>query len=629
MKAITSAIRRYPIVAITLLVAVAGAAVECCGQRVLPPWMTAQSIISAFALAIAAIQSRGMVTDLLKGRWGIDVLAIMAIVATVAVGEYWASLVIVLMLSGGEALEDYAAGRAMRELSALLDRAPQLAHRMVGANGELEDVPVSAVAIGDRLLLRPSEVVPVDGILVSESGTFDESSLTGESLPVERTRDDALLSGSLNGEVAVVMEAGALAVDSQYQRIVALVAAAARSRAPLVRVADRFAIPFTAFSLLIAGIAWLLSGDPVRFAEVLVVATPCPLLIAAPVAFMAGMSRASRHGIIVKGGATLEQLSRARTVAFDKTGTLTHGDSTVVAVRPDAAFGEDELFMLVASAEVYSSHALATAIVDAASGRGLALRGATTAREEATNGVVAVIDGREVVVGKLKFVASLAPGAHATPISSGELAVYVAVDGRFAGAIVLSDRLRDNARSTIDTLTSLGVSNFLMLTGDADETARHVAAQLGITHFSAELLPQDKVEILRSITQRPVIMVGDGVNDAPALAVADVGIAMGAKGSTAASESADVVILLDDLSKIADAVAVGQRTMKIALQSIWLGIGLSVGLMFLGAFGFLPAIAGAALQEVVDLATILNALRAHARAGVGRVHRLHPARTIG
>ncbi|MEO6801013.1 MAG: hypothetical protein ABI178_13840, partial [Rhodanobacter sp.] len=239
MKAITSAIRRYPIVAITPLVAVAAAAVECCGQRVLPPWMTAQSIISAFALAIAAIQSRNMVTDLLKGRWGIDVLAIMAIVATVAVGEYWASLVIVLMLSGGEALEDYAAGRAMLELSALLDRAPQLAHRMVGDNGELEDVPVSEVAIGDRLLVRPSEVVPVDGTLVSESGTFDESSLTGESLPVQRARDDALLSGSLNGEVAVVMEAGALAIDSQYQRIVALVAEAARSRALLVRVADR------------------------------------------------------------------------------------------------------------------------------------------------------------------------------------------------------------------------------------------------------------------------------------------------------------------------------------------------------------------------------------------------------
>ncbi|MGH8800915.1 MAG: heavy metal translocating P-type ATPase, partial [Casimicrobiaceae bacterium] len=560
------------------------------------------------------------------GQWGIDVLAIMAIIATVAVGEYWASLVIVLMLSGGEALEDYAARRARRELSALLDRTPQLAHRMVGDNDELEDVPVFEVAIGDHLLVRPSEVVPVDGVLVSEAGTFDESSLTGEGLPVERTRDDALLSGSVNGQVAVVMEASALAVDSQYQRIVALVTEAARSRAPLVRVADRFAVPFTMLSLLIAGIAWLVSGDPVRFAEVLVVATPCPLLIAAPVAFMAGMSRASRYGIVVKGGATLEQLSRARTVAFDKTGTLTHGDPTVVAIRSSGSLDEHELFVLVASAEAYSSHALAAAIVDAAYERGLTLRGAATAREEATNGVVAEIDGQTVVVGKLRFVARHAPGTRTTATASGELAVYVAVDGEFAGAIVLSDRLRENARSTIDALASRGISKFVMLTGDADAAARHVAEQLGITDVSAELLPQDKVEIVRSITQRPVIMVGDGVNDAPALAVAEVGIAMGARGSTAASESADVVILLDDLSKIVDAVAVGQRTMQVALQSIWLGIGLSVGLMFLGAFGWLPAIVGAALQEVVDLATILNALRARGRAHVDRERRLPPGR---
>lgn len=618
MNTVSRWTRRYPIVALTLLVGIVGGAIDLFGHGVLASWNTARWIVSTFALAIAARQARDMLRDLLQGRMGIDVLAIMAIVATVAVGEYWASLVIVLMLSGGEALEEYAAGRARRELSALLDRAPRQAHRMGDEDDSLEDVPVSAVVIGDRLLVRPSEVVPVDGVLVSDAGTFDESSLTGESLPVERIRGDNLLSGSVNSEVAIVMQASAPAADSQYQRIVALVAEAAESRAPLVRLADRYAVPFTAVSLLIAAVAWLLSGDPTRFAEVLVVATPCPLLIAAPVAFMGGMSRASRHGIIVKGGGTLEQLSHARTVAFDKTGTLTHGDPSVIAVRPSGGLDEDELFMLVASAERYSSHVLATAIVDAALERGLVPREASTAREEATNGVIAMIDGQEVVVGKLAFVASSAVDACATPIASGEMAVYVAVDGRFAGAILLSDRLRENAGATIDRLAALGVKRFLMLTGDAHETARHVAGHLQIRDVNAELLPQDKVRIVQSIEQRPVIMVGDGVNDAPVLAVADVGIAMGARGATAASESADVIITVDDLSKTATAVAIGQRTMQVALQSIWLGIGLSVGLMFLAAFGLLPAIIGAALQEVVDLATIINASRALGNARADR-----------
>ncbi len=600
-----AAIRKYPIVAITVLVAAVGGGLSIAGNATAAQW-----IISGFALIVAAMQAWDMIKNLIGGQWGIDVLAIMAIIATVWVGEYWASLVIVLMLSGGEALEVYAAGRARREMKSLLDRSPQSAHRLVDDAGSIEDISVSDVGIGDRLLVRPSELVPVDGILESDSGTFDQSSLTGESLPVERAKGEAILSGSLNGEHAVIMQASALAQDSQYQRIVALVADAAESKAPLVRLADRYAVPFTAVSLLIAGLAWLLSGDPVRFAEVLVVATPCPLLIAAPVAFMGGMSRASRFGIIVKGGGTLEKLSRARTVAFDKTGTLTHGDPSVVAVRPSGGFSEDELFALVASAETHSSHVLATAIVDAAQDRGISILSVTSAREEATNGVVAVIDGRKVVVGKLLFVAEHAPDAVATSIASGEMSVYVAVDGAFAGAVVLSDRVRENAGSTIATFEKLGVERFLMLTGDAAETARHVAADLGLQEVHAELLPEDKVEILKSIPGRPVIMVGDGVNDAPVLAVADVGIAMGARGATAASESADVVIVLDDISKTAEAMAIGKRTMRVALQSIWLGIALSVGLMLVGAFGFLPAIVGAALQEVVDLATILNALRA-------------------
>ena len=617
-----AAIRRYPVVAFTIVVTFVGGVLDVAGTAPAAQW-----IVSAFAVLIAARQAWDMIRDLLKGLWGIDVLAIMAIVATVAVGEYWASLVIVLMLSGGEALEDYAAGRAKRELSALLDRAPQLAHRLDDDGHDATDVPVAEVVPGDRLLVRPSEIVPVDGSLVSDFGSFDESSLTGESLPVERMRGEDLLSGAVNGQVAITMEATTRSADSQYQRIVALVADAARSRSPLVRLADRYAVPFTALSLAIAGLAWIVSGDPVRFAEVLVVATPCPLLIAAPVAFMGGMSRASRHGIIVKGGGTLEKLARARTVAFDKTGTLSHGEPTVVEVRPAGAVTEDELFSLVASAEVYSSHVLATSIVNSARARGLPVLAASTAREEATNGVIATIvgpggTGREVVVGKLHLVAEHAPDAVATTISSGELAVYVAVDGKYAGAILLRDRLRENAAATIADLAALGISRTLMLTGDALETAQHVAHQVGIAEVSAELLPADKVRIVSSIAERPVVMVGDGVNDAPVLAVADVGIAMGAKGATAASESADVVIMLDDLSRVTETVLIGQHTMRVALQSIWLGIALSVGLMLVAAFGLLPAIVGAALQEVVDLATILNALRA-----LGRGRRARAAMT--
>lgn len=603
-----SLVRRYPVVAIALLVGLIGLVLEFSGYGAVVQWG-----VSAFAILIAALQAWEMVRDLMGGRWGIDVLAIMAIIATVTVGEYWASLVIVLMLSGGEALEDYAEHRAKRELTALLTNTPRLAHRVTSpdaASDEIEDVPVDDIAVGDRLLVRPAELVPVDGVLVEGEGTFDESSLTGESLPVERGAGDRVLSGSVNGADAVVIEATSIASESQYQRIVALVTEAAESRAPLVRLADRYAVPFTIVSLVIAGVAWLVSGDPVRFAEVLVVATPCPLLIAAPVAFMGGMSRAARAGIIVKGGGTLEQLARTKTVAFDKTGTLTHGEPTVVEVRPAAGLDEGELLRLVASAEQYSSHVLAASIVSAAHDRGLELGSSTDAREEATNGVIATIDGKQVVVGKHAYVDQRTGGVSRTPLESGQLGVYVAVDGKVAGAVVLSDSIRSNAAATLTRLRDLGVRRTLMLTGDARETADHIASELGITDVHAELLPENKVDIVRELRERPVVMVGDGVNDAPVLAVADVGIAMGARGATAASESADVVIVVDDIAKTTDAVMIGRRTTRVALESIWVGIGISVGLMLVASAGLLPAIVGAALQEVVDIVVIVAALRA-------------------
>lgn len=601
-RVIRLARRAWP-VTLTLAVGLAGIVLALAGAGV-----AVRPLFSVYALAIALWQAVGMVRSLLRREFGLDVLAITAIVATVLVGEFVAALVVVLMLTGGEALEDYANRRAKRELDALLARAPQRAHLARG-DGYL-DVPVDEVAVDDVLLVRPAELVPVDGELLSAHTTVDESSLTGESIPVEKAAGDALLSGSVNGPDAVEIRATALASASQYQRIVALVAEAAGSRAPVVRLADRYAVPFTALSLLIGAVAWIVAGDPARFAEVLVLATPCPLLIAAPVAFVGGMSRAARNGLIVKGGSVLERLAAARTVAFDKTGTLTHGSPEISDVRPADGITADELLASVADAEEYSSHVLAASLLRAADARGLTRHGAESAREVATNGVEAVVGGRRIVVGKFAFVAEDAPDAVRTPIAPGELAVYASIDGRFAGAILARDTVRENARRTLERLAGLGIRRTLMLTGDARETAEHVAASLGIREVRAECLPADKVETVRALPERPVVMVGDGVNDAPVLAAAEVGVAMGAKGATAASESADVVVLDDDIGRVADAVAIGRRTVAIALQSIWIGIAVSLALMIVATFGVIPATLGAVLQEAVDLVAILAALRA-------------------
>ena len=417
------------------------------------------------------------------------------------------------------------------------------------------------------------------------------------------------LSGSLNGAGAVDIIATSIAADSHYQRIVALVTEAKRSKAPLVRIADRYAVPFTLIAYAIAGVAWWMSSDPARFAEVLVVATPCPLLIVAPVAFMAGMSSAARSGIVIKHAGTLERLARAGTVAFDKTGTLTSGMPRVVGVHP-VGMTTDELLVFVGSAEQYSSHVLAGALRLAVAERELPLHDVTDSREVATHGVEATINGRTVFVGKPKYVSEIASNVPPLTLEPGEAAIYVAIDGIFAGSVTLRDEIRTDAAATLAALRTLGIRHIMMLTGDIAPVASHVGAELGIDDVRSECLPEDKVAAIRDATRRPIVMVGDGVNDAPVLAVSDVGIAMGAKGSTSAAESADIVILLDDISRVARAVSIGQRTVAIALQSIWLGIGLSIVLMVMASFGYLPAIAGAALQEVVDLVSILGALRA-------------------
>ncbi|MGO0577158.1 heavy metal translocating P-type ATPase [Ornithinimicrobium panacihumi] len=607
-----SSLRRYPVLLAVLAVGLVGVVLEVSGQG-----EAARIVVSVAALTIAAMQLKGMVDDLRSGSYGIDILAVTAIGSTVAVGEHWAALVVCLMLTGGEALEDYASARAGRELTALLNRAPTRAHRY-GPGGQLEEIDVEEVRPGDRLAVRPHEIVPVDAVLESAVGTFDESSLTGESMPVERVQGEGVMSGALNGADVVEVTATAAAADSQYQRIVTLVREAQESRAPFVRLADRVAVPFTLLAFAIAGVAWLVSGDPMRFAQVLVVATPCPLIIAAPVAFMAGMSRAARGGMIVKDAGTLEQLSKVRTVAFDKTGTLTHGQPEVVGVHPAAGYDEDTVLALAAAVEDWSAHPLARAVVEAGRQRG-PVPVARSAKEVPAHGVQAVVDDREVRVGKASFVVPGVPAELASPAApgpdrddrlSGHTWIYVSVDQRLIGAIDLADAIREETPQTLSRLHDFGIANAVMLTGDAEGTARRVAGEIGLDDVRAGLLPEDKVRAVTSFPEGPVLMVGDGVNDAPVLAAADVGAAMGARGSAAAVESADVVVMLDDLSRIPRLLLLGRHTMRIAWQAIALGVAFSVVLMLIGATGVMPAFVGAWMQELVDLACILWALLA-------------------
>lgn len=608
MRALRS-LWRYPVITLTVVVFVAVGILHAADAEAVGRW-----IATIYVAAVVAWTLVGMVRDVLRGHVGLDILAVVAMVATLAVGEYIAALIIVLMLSGGEALEDFAGRRARRDLSALLDRSPRTAHALAApeaaGSDESRDVPVDDVVVGDVLLVRPAEIVPVDGVLLTEDGTFDESSLTGESMPVTRTEGEEVLSGAVNGSRAIRIRALRTGADSQYQQIVALVHSAESSHAPIVRLADRFAIPFTAVALVLAGAAWAISGDSTRFAEVLVLATPCPLLIAAPVAFLGGLSRAAKSGVIMKSGAVVEQIARVRSAAFDKTGTLTQGRPELVDVRPAAGFDATEILQLAASAEQYSSHVLADGIRRAAAARGLVLHAAEEASETATNGVSATIGGRTVVVGKPAYVASLAPDTVRATLGVGEAAAYIAVDGRFAGVLVLADAARPEAAAVVSWLRVHEVERVVMLTGDVHSTAESVGTQIGIDEVHAELLPPEKVRLASELQPRPVLMVGDGVNDAPVLAAADIGIAMGAKGATAAGDAADVVILVDSLAKVVDAIAIGRHTLRVALTAIWIGIGLSVGLMIVAMTGVIPAVVGALVQELVDLATILYALRA-------------------
>ncbi|NBA62963.1 MULTISPECIES: heavy metal translocating P-type ATPase [Enterococcus] len=556
-------------------------------------------IIAITGGTLAFLMFVEMIKTLRSGKYGVDILAITAIVATLLVNEYWASLMILIMLTGGESLEDYAQKKAGQELQSLLDNTPRTAHKLQG--DQQLDVAVDTLEIGDHLVIKPGEIVPADGRVIMGESTFDEASLTGEAKPMSKKVGDELMSGSVNGDSSVKMVVEKRAEDSQYQLIIKLVEESKEKPARFVRLADRYAVPFTLIAYLIGGISWWASGDPVRFAQVLVVASPCPLILAAPVALVAGMSRSSKSGIVVKTGTAVEKLAETKTIAFDKTGTITKGILEVTGVAPVDGFSEVELLRVAASAEQGSAHILARSLVQAVP----QLLPVTDLKEISGQGITATVDGMQVKVGNARFI-------DVPEAKTDTTAIYVSIDGKYAGTIYFSDTIRPEASKTIANLKAQGITDLLMVTGDGRTVAKAIAEEVGLTEVHARCLPQDKLTILTSIPKekRPVTMVGDGVNDAPALTVADVGIAMGAHGSTAASESADVVILKDDLERVAEAVMISRETMKVAKQSVLIGIFVCVFLMIVASTGVIPALFGAMLQEVVDTVSILSALRA-------------------
>ncbi len=601
---------RWSLVAIAILGLAAGILAYATGRSGLAHLCWTLATVPVIAgLAVSIIR------DFLAGRLGVDAIALLSMTAALALGEPLAGAVVALMYSGGNVLEEIAVSRAEHDLRSLVDRAPRVAHRR--AHDGSEDVPVGVVAVGDKLIVRAGEVIPVDGVVGSDSATIDESALTGEPIPVVRLRGAAIYSGSLNVGETFEMTASSVAGESTYAGIVRLVTAAQTAKAPFVRLADRYALVFLPFTVVVAGVAWLISGDLIRSLAVLVAATPCPLILAAPVAFIAGVAQAARRGILVKGGAPLEALARAHTVLFDKTGTLTVGGARLLSIEVAPGENAEEVLALGASLEQASHHVLAGAIVAAATDRTLPLRMPEQVRESMGSGLSGIIEGKRVSAGSrdLIFAHRQTPEWALRAVRRASwrsaLVVFVAVEERPIGALLLADELRSETPHAIRMLRKAGVARIVMVTGDRAAAAQAIGAALDLDSVLADRVPSDKVDAVRAEQRlNPTVMVGDGINDAPALACADVGIALGARGASASSEAADVVILADRLDRVAEAIIVAQRARRIAVESILAGMSLSTLAMLAAMVGWLAPVPAAIVQEVIDVAVILNALRA-------------------
>lgn len=581
----------------------------------------AASLLWALATATVLVPlSWNVARSLARGDIGVDLIALVAIVGALLLGETLAGAIVALMLSGGNALEDYAKGRADRELRALVERAPRIAHRREDAR--IVEVPVEELRVGDVVVVRAGEIVPTDGrVADGQEAVIDTSALTGEPLPVAVRPGERVLSGTSNAGEAFELVVERPASESAYASVVRLVREAQEQRAPFVRMADRYAIVFLPVTALIAGLAWGLSGDPVRALAVFVVATPCPLILAAPIALVAGLSRAARAGVIVKGGGAIEALGEARTALLDKTGTVTVGTPAIARIVPLDERSPQEILRLAASLDQHSAHVLAEALVHEARERGLELSLPHATSESPGQGIAGLVDGVEVAVGSRAWLAARGVQGMEEAAASledtdepGLATVLVAIEGALAGAIVLADHIRPEARGLADELRRAGIEHVALVSGDRTDVAEAVGRLVGADVVYGEQSPEDKLEVVRAIRSqehlRRVVMVGDGINDAPALALADVGIAMGAQGATVSSETADVVIVVDRVDRVAEAIRIGRRSLRIARQSVVAGLGLSLGAMVVAAFGYLPPVAGALFQEAIDIAVILNALRA-------------------
>ncbi|EPX59676.1 Lead, cadmium, zinc and mercury transporting ATPase [Cystobacter fuscus DSM 2262] len=601
-------------------------------------WLLGDSRVAEIAWAVGTapvllVVAGSIVTALRQGHTGVDIIALLSMVGSLVLGQFLAGIIIALMFSTGRALEDHARARARRELSALLGRAPKVATRY--EDGGLAQVPVASLRPGDRLLIKGGEVVPVDGLVVSAESVLDESALTGESLPVSHKTGERVRSGPVNAGPPFELRALTTAAESTYAGVVRLVQSAQASKAPFVRMADRYALLFVPFTLALAALAWVLSGEPVRALAVLVVATPCPLLLAVPVAIVSGISRAARRGVLIKDGTALETLARAHVLLFDKTGTLTTGQARLTAIETTGDTDPAELLRLSASLEQVSQHVMASTIVSAARERGLSLSLPADSSESPGAGMSGVVEGHRLKLGLHDWVVGSTPPSPwvRTVLRrmgyEGCSGVFVSIDGRLAGALLLADEIRPEAPRALRLLRKAGVERFVMVSGDRADVAESIAAALGVDGVLSERSPQDKVRaVLTERSSGVTLMVGDGINDAPALAAADVGVAMGARGSGASSEAADVVVLVDRLDRLVEALLVARRTRAIALQSMLLGMGLSLVAMGFAAVGMLGPVAGALLQEGIDVASILNALRALGGGGPHPVHHALPAETV-
>ena len=572
------------------------------------------TIWTAVTLPVLLALLTEIVTSLHRGDLGLDIVAALSMTAALVVGENLAAAIVGLMYAGGQYLESFAERAARREMTALLSRVPRTAMRH--RDSQLEEVALDLILPGDLLLVRRGDVVPVDGTVASGLAVLDQSALTGESLPTQNRSGESVLSGSTNVGDAFDLVASRLAAESTYAGVVRLVEAAQRSRAPMSRMADRYAIVFLGVTVALAGATWALTGDAVRAVAVLVVATPCPLILAVPVAIVAGLSRAAKLGILIKGGKAIETLARVRSLVLDKTGTLTHGQAQIVSTEAIDSFTPDELLRIAASLDQASKHIIAQTIVAEARSKGLALAIPTEVVETPGEGIAGRVDGQPVLVGGLHFVAGRISDPELSTLMArerppGALAAAVAVDGKLAGVLILADELRAGTEAMLSELRSLGIDRIVLATGDRHEVARFITAGLSIDLVRSELTPDQKILVVLSERKSgPVMMIGDGINDAPALAAADIGLAMGAKGAAASAEAADVVLLVDQLDRVLPAIRIARRSRFIALQSVIAGMGLSVLAMIAAAWGYIVPVEGALLQEAIDVAVIFNALRA-------------------